>query len=439
MSDILIMGMGYVGLTTAITFAELGWTVTGFDPDMMKLNLLRSGDLPFYEHGMKQLLTKQIAEGSIRFTEQPLQAIQDHSVIFLCVGTPSNSDGSANLSYVQQAALWIGQAMDAYKLVVVKSTVPVGTNENIRKWIVMNQATPVNFDIIMNPEFLREGSALADAMNPDRIVIGSDEEAATATLLKLYAKLSCPVIVTTPQAAIMIKYASNAFLATKISFINELARLCEPLDVSIVDVAQGMGYDPRIGNSFLKAGIGYGGSCFPKDVDALLYAADRNGLTLSIMEQVAKINRSQVVHVLSQWEQRVSSFAAMTVAVLGITFKPNTDDLREAPALTLIPALSAKQAIIRVHDPLAKLPANLLTDQVSQYESLEGALTGADAVILCTEWSDYVKADWSKLKASLNGRLFFDGRNAMDRQLLIRLGFEYYGVSHNGEYPSVTR
>ncbi|WP_027088153.1 UDP-glucose dehydrogenase family protein [Cohnella panacarvi] len=427
--SILIMGTGYVGITTAIMFAELGIQVTGFDSNAAKIALLNQSHLPFYERGMEPLLQRHLQEQTIRFVQDEQAAIEEHAIIFLCVGTPSNSDGSANLFAIQQASEWIGKYMREQTLVVIKSTVPVGVDERVSEWIASKQTRPIPFDVVVNPEFLREGSAVADALAPDRIVVGSDSEEAAQRLLSLYEKLDCPIIVTNPKAAIMIKYASNAFLATKISFINELARLCDGLEIDISEIAYGIGLDPRIGAMFLKAGIGYGGSCFPKDVDALLHTANSNRKSLTIIEHAAKVNRTQPLYALDVWEKVMpSAFKKATVAVLGLSFKPHTDDLREAPSLVVISELLSRQAKVRVHDPIAVLPVHFRALGVQQADTIGETLQGADAVILCTEWPEYREIDWLPMKPLLNGHIVFDGRNALDGRSLIQSGYDYYGI-----------
>lgn len=427
--SILIMGTGYVGITTAIMFAELGIPSTGLDSNAAKAAQLSQGRLPIYEPGMQPLLEKHLAAGTLRFVHEAAPAIRGHRIIFLCVGTPSNSDGSANLHAIRQASERIGEHLRDGTIVVVKSTVPVGVHEKVREWIAGKLPAPASFDVVMNPEFLREGSALADAMAPDRIVVGGDDRAAAEKVLALYETIDCPKIVTTPEAAVMIKYASNAYLATKISFVNELARLCDDLGIDVGEVAAGMGLDPRIGARFLRAGIGYGGSCFPKDVDALLRTAASRRQRLTIIEHAAKVNRTQPLHLLDAWESRMpSTFKGATVAVLGLTFKPHTDDLREAPSLIILSELSSKRATVRVHDPLVELPPHFRSLGISQHDAIEDAVAGADAVILCTEWPSYREADWRALKARMKGNRVFDGRNALDGAGLTRLGFAYYGV-----------
>lgn len=428
--NILIVGMGYVGVTTGLVFAELGWRVTGFDTNEAKLNRLAAGALPFYEPGLDALLVKHSHEGGIRFTSDLETALRQHQVIFLCVGTPSRPDGSADLQYVRQAAEQIGSLMTEYKLVVIKSTVPVGTNEQVVRWIGEAARMPVSFDVVSNPEFLREGSALHDALHPDRIVIGSTNEQATRVISSLYKDMTCPLIVTSPHTAEMIKYAANAFLATKISFINELSRLCDRVGVSIADVARGIGTDARIGPHFLRAGIGFGGSCFPKDIQALLYTASEHDSELTLLKSVVAVNQSQIAYAVQSWERSIGSFRHKTVAMLGLSFKPDTDDQRESPALAVLAHLREKQAIVRVHDPVSKLPDGMASESVRQFETLEETIAACDAVILCTEWQLYTKADWARLKEHMRQHYFFDGRNALDGKRMTSLGFSYRCLGH---------
>lgn len=428
--NILIIGMGYVGVTTGLVFAELGWQVTGLDTDTVKIKALSEGKLSFYEPGLDDLLMKHLASRKISFISSPEKGIRENSIIFICVGTPSDKDGSADLQAVRGVAQSIGSFMDDYKIITVKSTVPIDTNRKIVNWVTESQSHPHPFDVVSNPEFLREGSALYDSLNPDRIIIGSDNEQAANVIQSLYGKIKAPIFVTKPRTAELIKYASNAFLATKISYVNELSRLCESLEVNVTDVTKGIGMDQRIGPHFLKAGIGYGGSCFPKDSMALLYTAKEQQVDLSILEKVVAVNNSQSTHFLNLWEQKLGGFSDKTIAILGISFKPNTDDLREAPALSVIQQLLDKQAIIRVHDPIAKLPEALRSDKVQQFEALEITLQHCDAIILCSEWKDYIRADWSQLRTYLKDYFVFDGRNALNGKEMTKLGYAYYGIGN---------
>ncbi|WP_169085317.1 UDP-glucose dehydrogenase family protein [Paenibacillus sp. PL91] len=426
--NILVIGTGYVGSTTAMVFAELGWQVTGLDTDAHKIKQLEQGLLHFYEPGLEALLRKHIQSGQIKFTTNKDLAIQSNDLIFICVGTPSRPDGSADMRYVKQVAEDIGQKMNGYKLVITKSTVPVGTQEQITAWIGAAQEQPYPFDVASNPEFLREGKAVLDALNPDRIIIGSNSKRATNLLQSLYQSVKCPVVITTPRTAELIKYASNAFLANKISFINELARLCDAIDVNVKEVSNGMGLDPRIGASFLQAGIGYGGSCFPKDVSALILTAKQNSIELSVLEKVVQVNQTQHAYLIDKTRERLGSLANKKIAILGLAFKPDTDDIREAPALRVIESLLSEQAQIMLYDPVAVLPNSAAYKAVTECSQLEEALQDADAVLMCTEWPIFRKIDWAQMKAVMNQPNVFDGRNMLDAQDMRALGYFYQGI-----------
>lgn len=426
--NILIIGLGYVGATTALAFAEMGWKVSGIDTDMAKLESMQNGQLPFYEPGLDGLLLKHVHAGNIRFYTDVQQAIQDHQILFLCVGTPSGNDGSADLGYIQQAAERIGECMQEYKVIVVKSTVPVGTHRKVVEWIAGSQISEQPFDVVSNPEFLREGSALHDALHPDRIIIGSQSDRAADIVRQLYHSLSCPVLHTEPATAEMIKYASNAFLAAKISFMNELARLCDQCGVQVSDIAEGMGLDSRIGSSFLRAGIGYGGSCFPKDVKALLYTARQYGVRLSMLEKVVRINRTQYLYVMTKLTRKLKTLQGRKIAVLGLAFKPGTDDLREAPSLAVISYLLKHGAEVRVHDPVARVPGSIRTARLTQCLEAEEALQGADAAVICTEWPAYAALEWKKLRTVMSTPCLFDGRNMLDPAQMAAWGYDYQGV-----------
>ena len=428
--NILIIGMGYVGVTTALVFAELGWKVTGLDMDARKMQSLSEGMLSFYEPGLDLLLRKHLQTTNIQFTTDAEKAIRDNSIIFLCVGTPSEQNGSADLQAVRTVSERIGSTMTEYKLIVVKSTVPINTNQKVTQWIKATQTDHFPFDVVSNPEFLREGSALHDSLHPDRIIIGSESEHATQVMKRLYDQMNARIFITKPKTAEMIKYASNAFLATKISYINELSRLCEKIDVNVSEVAEGMGMDHRIGPHFLHAGIGYGGSCFPKDSKALLYTANENHSELSILEKVTQVNETQPSHFMRVWEQQIGGFAYKTIAILGIAFKPDTDDLREAPSISILHQLMEKHASVRMHDPVAKLPTSMLSDRVSQFDTVAETLQQCDAVILCSEWDAYISADWAALRHVMKTGYVFDGRNMLNSAKLTALGYQYYGIGN---------
>lgn len=426
--DILVIGLGYVGTTTALTLAESGWKITGFDTDHLKLCSLEKGELPFYEPGLEELLQNHAQQGNIRFVRDIKQAIENHQIFFICVGTPSREDGSADLSYIQRAAEWIGEHMQEHKVIVVKSTVPVGTQKKVAAWIGSKQRKPISFDVVSNPEFLREGSALHDALHPDRIILGTDSQAAADVVSSLYRTYTGPIIRTQPSTAELIKYASNAFLATKISYMNELSRLCDQCGVSISDVAQGMGLDPRIGSSFLRAGIGYGGSCFPKDVNALLSTAEQYGIHLSLLEKVVQINQSQVSYFLTKLTAKLGTLEGKRIAILGLAFKPGTDDIREAPSLAIITQLLNSGAIVSVHDPVAKLPFNDPAARLTQYSHISDALQNTEAVIICTEWPIYEAMNWKEAIDVMQTPILLDGRNMLKAAEMIEFGYDYLGV-----------
>jgi len=428
--NILVVGVGYVGTTTALLFAELGFKVTGFDTDMDKIQALKEGKLPFFEPGLDTLLDKHVQLGSLTFTTDPAQAIREHQVIFICVGTPSQANGSTDLTYIQKVAETIGTYMESYKLIVMKSTVPIGTHKKVSQWVTDSQHEHLPFDIVSNPEFLREGSAVHDSFHPDRIVIGSDSETAAQQIRMLYQSIDCPLVMTNPSTAEMIKYASNAFLATKISYMNELARLCDQVDVSISTVAHGMGLDARIGRSFLRAGIGYGGSCFPKDVFSLLHTAKDYGIELNLIRSVVEVNNTQCQYFMKRLRSKLGILRGKRIAILGLSFKPGTDDMREAPALTIIKELLGCGSFLKVHDPVAKLPDGWKNHAIKQYESIEETLLSAHAVILCTEWSDYVEGDWQAWGQLLKLPYLFDGRNVLNRSQLESWGLNYNGIGN---------
>ncbi|WP_152391864.1 UDP-glucose dehydrogenase family protein [Paenibacillus guangzhouensis] len=428
--NILVVGVGYVGTTTALLFAELGYKITGFDTDIHKIQALKEGNLPFFEPGLDTLLNKHVQQGSLSFTTDPVQAIREHQVIFICVGTPSQADGSTDLTYVQNVSETIGSYMESYKLIVIKSTVPIGTHKKVSEWVTDAQHEHLPFDVVMNPEFLREGNAVYDCFHPERIVIGSDSAIAAGQVSLLYHSIDCPLVMTNPATAEMIKYASNAFLATKISYMNELARLCDQVDVSISTVAQGMGLDSRISRSFLKAGIGYGGSCFPKDVFSLLHTAKDYGIDLNLIRSVVEVNNTQCQYFMKRIRRKLGILRGKRIAILGLSFKPGTDDMREAPAFTMMKGLLECGSYLKVHDPVAKLPDGWKTHAIKQYDSVEETLRSAHAVILCTEWSEYVEGDWDAWRQLLKFPYLFDGRNVLDRSQLESRGWDYNGIGN---------
>ncbi|WML24832.1 UDP-glucose/GDP-mannose dehydrogenase family protein [Neobacillus sp. OS1-33] len=423
---ILIIGTGYVGTTTGLIFCEMGHKVTGLDLDEQKIQALRAGNLYFYEPGLEELLTKHLQTNQLAFTNDTETAIKDNDLIFICVGTPQAPDGSADLTYVKKVAKSIGQHLNQYKVIVTKSTVPVGTAKLVTSVIQENQTFPIPFDVVSNPEFLREGSALEDALHPDRIVIGTTSETARTIMRELYKDFHCPIVETHPKASEMIKYAANSFLALKISYINELARVCDKLSINVNDISNGIGLDHRINPHFLKAGMGYGGSCFPKDVNSLIQTAKELGNPLSILEAVVKVNAEQPVYFIEKMKQSLGSdLKNKTIAVLGLSFKANTDDTRESPSLILIDKLLEEQATIKTHDPIVKMGVP------HQFLTIEETVAGADALVICTDWDDYKNLNWQSLKTLMKQPYIFDGRNMLDKEKVEKLGFYYFGMANH--------
>ncbi|PLT27796.1 UDP-glucose dehydrogenase family protein [Peribacillus deserti] len=423
--NILIIGTGYVGTTTGLVFCEMGHKVTGLDLDHSKLESLRAGKLHFYEPGLEDLLRKHLHGENITFTPEYEKAIKENDVIFICVGTPQLHDGNADLSYVKNAAESIGENLDSYKVIVSKSTVPVGTSEMIQQWIKAKLKGEFTFDVVSNPEFLREGSALKDALKPDRIVIGTSSQKANGIMKNLYKNFICEIVETTPNTSEMIKYAANSFLALKISYINELARLCDVLDIKIKDISRGIGLDHRIGLNFLNAGIGFGGSCFPKDVNALIKTSKDKQVNLSILERALEVNKTQTDFFYQQIRNSIGNLNGKTIVIAGLAFKSNTDDIRQSPSFALIENLLKDKAIVHVHDPVVKLER----PELKQFNTVEEAAYQADALIICTEWDVYQQLNWMKIKTLMRQPYIFDGRNILDKEIIKNLGFYYKGVS----------
>ncbi|MCP3029825.1 UDP-glucose/GDP-mannose dehydrogenase family protein [Halobacillus sp. A1] len=428
---ILIIGMGYVGTTMGAALANTGHEVTGLDVDKAKIESLTKGILYFHEPDLQEMLSKQLQTKRLSFTSDPKEAIKDNEIIFITVGTPSLKNGNADLTYIKQAAEMIGKYKNGKKIVVVKSTVPLGTTENVKQWIEVATEDPSPFDVVMNPEFLREGRALQDALNPDRVVLGSHSDEALNTLEKIYSNLHCPFIRTTPVAAEMTKYASNAFLATKISFINEIARLCDQFGIHVQDVAKGMGLDDRIGGAFLKAGLGYGGSCFPKDVKELLWTADHSGCPLRILKEVERVNHDQPQYFIEKVMKKFASLEGKRIVILGLSFKPHTDDIRESVSFSIINKLLQEKANIIVHDPIVKLPNEWVNKGIKQINDPYEATEEADLIIICTDWPLYKEIDWAKISELVKGHYIFDGRNILEADCIKKLGFNYEGIGYD--------
>jgi UDPglucose 6-dehydrogenase len=427
--NICVVGTGYVGLVTGAVFADLGNDVVCVDNDHKKIEALRGGQMPIYEPGLEEMVIRNKDDSRLTFTTDLPTAVRQSDVIFIAVGTPPKETGETDLSHVEAVAAQIGRSMERYKVVVNKSTVPVGTGEFLREVITRHQTRPMDFDVVSNPEFLREGSAIEDTLRPDRIVIGAPNQQVAMTLVELYAPLERPMIITDLPSAEVIKYASNAFLAAKISFINAIANICENAGADVSQVMKGMGLDSRIGMQFLQAGLGYGGSCFPKDVDSLIHTASRFGYDFKLLRSVVEINKERAGHLVDMMRKAMGGLEDKTVAVLGLAFKPNTDDMREAKSLEVVRLLHAAGAQVRAYDPAAMDNAKaLMPADVAFCESAYEAAAGADGVALLTEWNEFKYLNLDRLRGLLRRRLIFDARNLYEPERMRRLGFEYYSI-----------
>ncbi|WP_274650384.1 UDP-glucose dehydrogenase family protein [Paenibacillus humicola] len=428
--NITVIGTGYVGLVSGICYAELGNRVICVDKDRAKIDTLLGGGIPIYEPGLQELSVKNREAGRLSYTIDLQEAVRQSELVILAVGTPSLPSGEANLSYIEQAAAEIADVMNGHKIIAVKSTVPVGTNERVRD--IIRSRTSESFDSISLPEFLREGSALQDTMHPDRIIIGADNHEAAETIAELHRPLTDRIVVTDIRSAEMIKYASNAFLATKISFVNEIANICEKVGADVTLVAEGMGYDKRIGHAFLKAGIGYGGSCFPKDTRALIQIAGNVDYEFKLLRAVVEVNQDQRFSVIRKLETIFDGrLEGKTIAVWGLAFKPNTDDVRESPALEIIRHLTRSGAHVKAYDPIAISNFQSMYGEDSGVEWCGGAMeaaAGADALCLLTEWDEFVQADLQELQSILRKPILIDGRNVFKEEDLAETTFIYYSI-----------
>ncbi|KPK30296.1 MAG: UDP-glucose 6-dehydrogenase [Nitrospira bacterium SG8_3] len=434
--NICVVGVGYVGLVTGSCFAEFGNTVVCVDNDEKKIAALRQGIIPIYEPGLEEMVKRCQSAGRLHFTTDVADAVEKSLVIFIAVGTPSGSGGSANLEYVYQVAETIGRLMKGYKVIATKSTVPVGTGKEIREIIQRNQVEDIAFDVVSNPEFLREGSAIEDFMRPNRVVIGSESEQANAIMKDLYSPLyliETPVVITNVETAEMIKYASNAFLATKISFINEMANICELVGADVHQVAKGMGLDKRIGPKFLHAGPGYGGSCFPKDTRAIAKLAESLGYRFRIVETVIEVNERQHERMVKKMESTLGTLKGKRLGVLGLTFKPNTDDIRESPAIKIVKSLVDKGAYVVAFDPAGMEAAKEVLREVVFAKDLYDVAEDADALVLTTEWNEFRFLDWDRVKALLRSPIVVDLRNIYDPVRMRARGFDYLCVGRPHE------
>ena len=426
---ITVVGTGYVGLVAGVCFAEKGHNVICYDINEEKINIMKKGISPIYEAGLQELMQKNNKAGRIHYTTDYKEAYKNSDFIFIGVGTPERTDGSANLDYVYEAALQIAQNIQKDCIIVIKSTVPIGTNDEIEKYIRQNLKNKVKIDVASNPEFLAQGQAVKDTLEPSRIVIGTENKETEKKMMELYSNFDAPILATDRRSAEMVKYASNDFLALKISYINDIANLCEVVGANIEDVAKGMSYDKRIGDKFLKAGCGYGGSCFPKDTKALHYLASQGGYELKTVKAAIEVNKNQKLVLLKKARNKFRSFKGVNIAVLGLAFKPGTDDLREAPSLDNVSVFIDEGAKIKAYDPIAinnykkKYPT-----EIEYVNSPEEALKNADVCFIFTEWNEIKNVRPEEYVKYMKNPLVYDGRNIYDISEMENAGVEYYSV-----------
>jgi UDPglucose 6-dehydrogenase len=425
--NISVVGVGYVGLVTGACFADLGNRVVGLDIDEARIAGLQRGELPIYEPGLKELVLRNLAAGRLRFTTSYPEALREAEFVFIAVGTPEGVDGEADLQYVRQAAITIAENMTAPLVIVNKSTVPVGTGDWVADIVRSHQRRPVPFAVVSCPEFLREGSAISDFMNPARTVLGSLDAEAAEKVAHIHLPLRAPIMITDLRTAEMIKYASNAFLAAKISFINEIANICEALGADIKEVATGVGYDPRIGGQFLEAGLGYGGSCFPKDVKALAFMAAEKGRHPQLLQAVVEINNDRRRQIVEKARELLGDLRGSAIGLLGLTYKPNTDDIREAPAIDVARRLLGEGVTVRAYDPAGMERAAVVLPEVHMAEDPYSLADGCDALVVCTEWNEFKQLDLEQLRQRMRRPVIVDGRNIYDPAAMRRAGFRYRG------------
>ncbi len=423
---IAVIGTGYVGLVTGACLADLGHTVVGVDKEKQKIALLNRGKVTIYEIGLPELLSRNLGR-NLGFTTDTDEAVGAAEIVFITVGTPQGDEGEADMSFVVEAVSEIAAAIKGYKIIVNKSTMPVGSTRLVER-VIKEKAGGEEFDVISNPEFLREGTAVRDFMNPDRIVIGTESQKAAGIMAELYRPLKAPLFITDPASAEMIKYASNAFLATKISFINAIANICEAVDADVKEVAMGMGYDHRIGFEFLRSGPGFGGSCFPKDCQALIEIARGSGYHFYLLEGVMQVNREQMELMAKKVEKRLGGLAGKSVAAWGLAFKPNTDDVRDSPALEILRLLRDGGAEVRAYDPRAVENARAVMPDLAYAEGALDAVKDADLLLILTDWDEFKLQDFRKVAEHMRSPVILDTRNCLEPLAMRRLGFNYEGV-----------
>lgn len=430
MKKIAVLGTGYVGLVSGTCFAEIGNRVVCCDIDQMKIDNLNKGIIPIYEPGLKEMVDQNRGAGRLSFTTDISNAVSESEIIYIAVGTPMSENGAADLRFVKDAAKIIGENLNGYKIIAIKSTVPVGTGRLVQS-VVQNHLKykDVQFDVVSNPEFLREGTALKDCMNMERSIIGATSEEAAQSIADLHKPFHTKILFTSLESAEMIKYASNTFLATKISFINAIANICEKVGADVNEVAKGMGMDERIGSKFLRAGIGYGGSCFPKDTHALVHIAESVGYDFDLLKAVIQTNEHQQLIVVEKAKQILGSLYGMTVAVLGLAFKPNTNDMREAPSLKIIPTLLKEGASVKAYDPIALNEAlNHFENRIEYFSDLYEAIQKADVTLVLTEWEEIQNMDLNRFKNLVNQRIIIDGRNCLSVDKVRSEGIIYHSI-----------
>lgn len=428
MKNIVVVGAGYVGLVTAACFADLGNRIVAVDIDEDRIAGLRRGEMPIYEPGLEEMVARNASANRLSFTNSYPEALKGAEFVFIAVGTPEGVDGEADLKYVRAASESIAATMTSSLVVVNKSTVPVGTGDWVAEIIRSNQPKPIPFSVVSCPEFLREGSAISDFMNPARIILGSLDLGAAEKVAQLHLPLRSTIMICNLRTAEMIKYASNAFLAARISFINEIANICEALGADVTEVATGMGYDPRIGPDFLEAGLGYGGSCFPKDVKALAHMADEKGRHPQLLEAVMVINTDRRRLLIEKLRDLLVSLDGKVVGLLGLTYKPNTDDMREAPSLEIAKLLLKEGAHVRGYDPVGMTRAAAIMPEIEMADDAYALAEGCDALAVCTDWNEFKNLDLERIRQVMRQPLVVDGRNIFDPTTMAKLGFQYRGV-----------
>ena len=423
-----IIGTGYVGLVTGTCFAEVGHQVICVDNDAAKVKMLLAGGIPIYEPGLEELVKKNVASGRLKFTTSTAEGVQNSDVVFIAVPTPPQPDGSVDLSYIERVARDIAAAITSYKIVVDKSTVPVKTGEKVAETIKRYCTGQVECDVVSNPEFLREGFAVGDLMNPDRVVIGVRSQRPVAAMTEIYTPFKAPIIITDINSAELIKHAANSFLALKISYINAIANVCEAAGANVQEVAQGIGLDDRIGRRFLNAGIGFGGSCFPKDLSAFIKIAEQIGYDFKLLKEVQHINADQMDRFIKKMTETLWVLKDKKIGVLGLAFKQNTDDVRSSPAIDLCQRLLKDGATLRVHDPKAMDKAKAILPNATFVEDMNDVATGCDAIVVATEWEEFKKLDLDRTKKALTHPIMFDGRNLFDPADMEKRGWIYKSV-----------